>query len=59
MCIRDRVLFATGIGIGIGGVNKILGRDFGNTEIPGMIALAAAVVSIGVKEAMFLSLIHI
>ena len=47
------VLFATGIGIGIGGVNKILGRDFGNTEIPGMIALAAAVVSIGVKEAMF------
>ena len=47
------VLFATGIGIGIGGVNKILGRDFGNTEIPGMIALAAAVVSIGVKAAMF------
>ena len=47
------VLFATGIGIGIGGVNKILGRDFGNTEIPDMIALAAAVVSIGVKEAMF------
>ena len=47
------VLLATGIGIGIGGVNKILGRDFGNTEIPGMIALAAAVVSIGVKEAMF------
>ena len=44
------VLLATGIGIGIGGVNKILGR---NTEIPGMIALAAAVVSIGVKEAMF------
>ena len=34
-------------------MNKILGRDFGNTEIPGMIALAAAVVSIGVKEAMF------
>lgn len=47
------VLFATGIGIGIGGVNKICGGDFGNTEIPGMIALAAAVVSIGVKEAMF------
>ena len=46
------VLFATGIGIGIGGVNKILGRDFGNTEIPGMIALAAAVVSIGIKRAI-------
>ena len=36
------VLFATGIGIGIGGINKIITGTTGKDEIPGMIALLAA-----------------
>ena len=47
------VLFATGIGIGIGGINKIISGTAGKDAIPGMIALIAAVASIVVKEAMF------
>lgn len=47
------ILFATGIGIGISGVSKILEDSEATSEIPGMIALVAAVVSIGVKESMF------
>lgn len=47
------VLFATGIGIGIGGINKIIEGTAGKDEIPGMIALIAAVASIVVKEGMF------
>ncbi len=47
------VLFATGIGIGIGGINKIIEGTAGKAAIPGMIALIAAVASIVVKEAMF------
>lgn len=47
------VLFATGIGIGIGGINKIIEETAGKDAIPGMIALIAAVASIVVKEAMF------
>lgn len=47
------VLFATGIGIGINGLNKILEGTAGSLETPGMIALIAAVLSIAVKEWMF------
>ncbi len=47
------VLFATGIGIGIGGINKIIEGTAGKDAIPGMIALIAAVASIVVKEGMF------
>lgn len=47
------MLFATGIGIGIGGINKIIEGTAGKDEIPGMIALIAAVASIVVKEGMF------
>jgi len=47
------VLFATGISIGIGGINKIITGTTGKDEIPGMIALLAAVASILVKESMF------
>ncbi len=47
------VLFATGIGIGIGGINKIIEGTAGKDAIPGMIALIAAVASIAVKEGMF------
>lgn len=47
------VLFATGIGIGINGLNKILEGTAGSLETPGMIALIAAVLSIAIKEWMF------
>mgnify|MGYP003375959683 FL=1 len=47
------VLFATGIGIGINGINKIIEGTAGKDEIPGIIALIAAVASIVVKETMF------
>lgn len=47
------VLCVTGIGIGISGLNSILQGTAGEREVPGAIALIAAVVSIGVKEWMF------
>ena len=47
------VLCVTGIGIGINGLNVILQGTAGEKEVPGMIALIAAVASIGVKEWMF------
>lgn len=47
------VLFATGIGIGIGGINKIIAGTAGKDEVPGIIALLAAIASIVVKESMF------
>lgn len=47
------ILFATGIGIGISGAEKILEGTQSGMEIPGMIALAAAVASIAVKEWMY------
>lgn len=47
------VLFATGLGIGIEGGNKILEGRAGDIEVTGMIALVAAVVSIGLKGWMF------
>lgn len=46
------VLFATGAGIGISGVEKIISGN--NTiAIPGLLALIAAIVSIAVKEWMY------
>lgn len=47
------VLALTGIGIGAAGIEKIIGRDPKALEIPGMLALAAAIVSIAVKEWMY------
>ena len=47
------VLFVTGIGIAIDGVNKIMQGFDGNLAVPGLLALVAAVVSIFVKEGMF------
>lgn len=44
---------ATGIGIGKAGLEKILERDYANLAMPGSIALAAAVISILTKEAMY------
>lgn len=50
--ILATVLAATGIGIGYGAVVKIMAGDY-NIEMPGILALVAAVVSILVKELMF------
>ena len=46
-------LLATGILIGIGGVRKIIAGNYENMEIPGVLALIAAVASIAVKEWMY------
>ena len=47
------ILLCTGIGIGISGVRTILAGNYDSIEIPGMIALVAALVSIVTKEGMF------
>ncbi len=47
------VLAATGIGIGIKGVEKIASPDTHEIAIPGVMALTAAVISVIVKELMF------
>lgn len=47
------ILLATGLGIGYEGFLKIFGGNYGNLEIPGVLALIAAVVSIIVKEWMY------
>lgn len=47
------ILAATGLGIGYSAAVKIAGGDYANLEIPGMLALLAAVLSIAVKEAMY------
>lgn len=51
--ILAAILFATGIGIGIGGVEKIIGGQYGKLEVPGSLALIAAIGSIVVKEWMY------
>lgn len=47
------ILAATGIGIGINGMEKILGGSYWELEVPGRIALIAAIISIVVKEWMY------
>ena len=47
------VLFATGIGIGLDGLQKITAGNYGELSIPGKLALVAAVLSIAVKEWMY------
>lgn len=47
------VLFITGLGIGAEALKDILSGGSGDLQIPGILALAAAVVSILLKEAMF------
>lgn len=47
------ILFATGAGIGIGAVRDMFFRGGEAPGVPGMLALAAAVVSIAVKEWMY------
>ena len=47
------ILAATGLGIGYSAAVKIAGGNYANLEIPGILALLAAVLSIAVKEAMY------
>lgn len=47
------ILCITGFAIGISGARKIFGRENAALETPGLLALAAAIVSILVKEAMY------
>ena len=47
------VLAVTGVGIGYGALKKITGGNYENLQVPGMMALLAAVVSIAVKEWMY------
>lgn len=47
------MLFATGVVIGYGGLKTILAGDYQTLTVPGTLALAAAVVSIACKEAMY------
>lgn len=47
------ILFMTGLVIGWNGVQKIITGNYDELTVPGSIALAAAIVSIVVKEAMY------
>lgn len=47
------ILAVTGLGIGYGAAGKILSGQYANLEVPGFMALMAAVISIAVKEAMY------
>ncbi len=51
--ILAAVLLVTGLGIGLGGAKVILGGNYDEIEIPGMLALVAAIISIVVKEWMY------
>ncbi|MDE6520079.1 MAG: cation diffusion facilitator family transporter [Ruminococcus sp.] len=47
------VLAVTGLGIGVTGIKKVTDGNYGNLEIPGIIALIASVVSVITKEGMY------
>lgn len=47
------ILLATGLGIGQAGLRNIFASSYEHLAVPGAIALAAAIVSIVVKEAMY------
>ena len=47
------ILAVTGLGIGYTAVGKIVGGDYAQLAVPGMLALVAAIVSILVKEGMY------
>lgn len=47
------ILALTGVGIGIAGIQKVIGGNYGELTIPGVLALIAAIVSIAVKEWMY------
>ena len=47
------ILFITGLGIGIDAFEKILRGNYADLQVPGILALVAAITSIVVKEAMY------
>lgn len=47
------ILFMTGFGIGVNAFKNIISGDYSTLQVPGMLALIAAVISILVKEAMY------
>ncbi|QQO09126.1 cation diffusion facilitator family transporter [Breznakiella homolactica] len=51
--ILAAVVAAVGLGIGYSGMQKVISGNYNTLEIPGVLALAAALVSIVVKEGMF------
>lgn len=51
--ILAMILFMTGLGIGMNAAKNILSGNYEDLQIPGILALVAAVVSIVSKEAMF------
>lgn len=51
--ILSLVLFVTGLGIGSSAFHTIISEDYVNLHPPGSLALAAALISILVKEAMY------
>jgi len=51
--IMSVVLFITGAGIGWVGIQQLIAWDFEETDVPGLIALIAAVTTIVVKEGMY------
>lgn len=51
--LLSMVLFLTGLGIGAEACKNIFQGQYGNLEVPGALALIAAIISIVVKEGMF------
>lgn len=51
--ILAMILFMTGLGIGAGALKNILSGNYGDLQVPGILALVAAIISIVSKEAMF------
>lgn len=51
--ILAMVLLMTGLGIGADAFRKIIRGDYGSLQIPGILAMVAAVISIVTKEAMY------
>ena len=47
------LVFTVGIGIGWAGIQRIVSGDYSEIALPGLLALTAAVVSIGVKESVY------
>ena len=47
------ILFITGLGIGLDALETILDGNYSQLQVPGMLALVAAIVSIVSKEAMY------
>lgn len=47
------ILFITGLGIGVDALKNIISGNYGELQVPGILALIAAIISIVAKEGMF------